>query len=257
MRQIMPMQSIGVLAESELSPSARLVAVMLMYHVNRKNGLCYPSISTLASDCGCQPTTVKKALAELKALGFISWETKQLPKMSTRVNHYNMLFAHWSESDQCNDQTNDWSFDRSFDQSPDRSPDRSISGHNPIEPIEPIEPKKSPHTPQGGRRAASEEYSDDFELFWHEYPNHNSGKKKAYTAFKRALKKVSLAEILKSLDEHKKSSQWTKDGGEYIPHATTWLNGERWTVKMNVLDDGREIDEDGIVWTGRKYICKN
>lgn len=151
MRQIMPMQSLGVLAESELSPSARLVAVMLMYHVNRKNGLCYPSISTLASDCGCQPTTVKKALAELKALGFISWETKQLPKMSTRVNHYNMLFAHWSESDQCNDQTNDWSFDRSFDQ----SPDRSISGHKPIEPKEPIEPKKTPHTPQGGDSARS------------------------------------------------------------------------------------------------------
>lgn len=120
-----------------------------------------------------------------------------------------------------------------------------------------VDCNNTPHTPQGGRRAASEEYSDDFELFWHEYPNHNSGKKKAYTAFKRALKKVSLAELLKSLDEHKKSSQWTKDGGEYIPHATTWLNGERWTVKMNVLDDGREIDEDGIVWTGRKYLCKN
>ena len=120
-----------------------------------------------------------------------------------------------------------------------------------------INEENTPHTPQGGRGAASEEYSDDFELFWHEYPNHNSGKKKAYTAFKRALKKVSLAELLKSLDEHKKSSQWTKDGGEYIPHATTWLNGERWTVEMGVLDDGREVDEDGIVWTGRKYLCKN
>lgn len=115
----------------------------------------------------------------------------------------------------------------------------------------------TPHTPQGGRGAASEEYSDDFELFWHEYPNHNSGKKKAYAAFKRALKKISLAELLKSVDAHKKSSQWTKDGGAYIPHATTWLNGERWTVEMGVLDDGREVDEDGIVWTGRKYLCKN
>ena len=120
-----------------------------------------------------------------------------------------------------------------------------------------INEENTPHTPQGGRGAASEEYSDDFELFWHEYPNHNSGKKKAYTAFKRALKKVSFAEMLKSLDAHKKSSQWTKDGGAYIPHATTWLNGERWTVEMGVLDDGREVDEDGIVWTGRKYLCKN
>lgn len=152
MRQIMPMKSIGVLAESELSPSARLVAVMLMHHVNRKNGLCYPSVSTLASDCGCQPTTIKKALAELKDLGFINWETKQLPRVSTRVNHYSLLFAHWSEYGQWNDQSPDQSFDRSFDRSPDQSPDRSISGHNPIEPIE---PKKTPHTPQGGDSASS------------------------------------------------------------------------------------------------------
>ena len=163
MRQIMPMQSIGVLAESELSPSARLVAVMLMHHVNRKNGLCYPSVSTLASDCGCQPTTIKKALAELKDLGFINWETKQLPRVSTRVNHYSLLFAHWSDSDQSNDQWNDqsndqWndqSPDRSPDRSPDQSPDRSISGHNPIEPKEPIEPKNTPLTPQGGDSARS------------------------------------------------------------------------------------------------------
>ena len=37
---------------------------------------------------------------------------------------------------------------------------------------------------------------------------------------------------MRSLDAHKRSSQWTKDGGAYIPHATTWLNGERWTVEL-------------------------
>lgn len=115
----------------------------------------------------------------------------------------------------------------------------------------------TPLTPQGGKCAVAEEYSDDFELFWREYPNHNSGKKKAYSAFKRALKKATLAELLKSLDAHKKSSQWTKDGGAYIPHATTWLNGERWTVELGRLDDGRFVDEDGIIWSGTKYVCNN
>ena len=119
------------------------------------------------------------------------------------------------------------------------------------------EEDNTPLTPQGGRRAVVEEYSDEFELFWREYPNHNSGKKKAYSAFKRALKKATLAELLKSLDAHKKSSQWTKDGGAYIPHATTWLNGERWTVELGRLDDGRFVDEDGIVWSGTKYVCNN
>ena len=120
-----------------------------------------------------------------------------------------------------------------------------------------VDCNNTPPTPQGGMRAVAEEYSDDFELFWREYPNHNSGKKKAYSAFKRALKKATLAELLKSLDAHKKSSQWTKDGGAYIPHATTWLNGERWTVELGRLDDGRFVDEDGIIWSGTKYVCNN
>lgn len=127
MSQLLPIQSIGILAESELSTSARLVAVMLMYHVNRKNGLCYPSISTLALDCGCQPTTIKKALSELKELGFVEWETKILPRTSTRVNHYNLLFAHWSENGQWNDQP--------YDQSNDQPSGRSNIGHKPIKPI--------------------------------------------------------------------------------------------------------------------------
>ena len=128
MKQILPIQSIGVLAESELSSSARLVAVMLMYHVNRKTGFCFPSVATLAADCGCQPATVKKALSELRESGFITWETKQIPKSSTRANHYNLSFAHWSNIGQCNDQSNslcdsqcnDWSNDWSNDQLNDR-----------------------------------------------------------------------------------------------------------------------------------------
>lgn len=114
----------------------------------------------------------------------------------------------------------------------------SVKSENPKEAkrseanINEEEKINTPHIPQGGVRAASEEYSDDFELFWREYPNHNSGKKKAYASYKRALKKTTLADIMKSLDAHKKSSQWTKDGGAYIPHATTWLNGERWTVEL-------------------------
>lgn len=94
-----------------------------------------------------------------------------------------------------------------------------------------IEKINTPHTPQGDS-VSKEEYSDEFEIFWREYPNKNSGKKKAYSSFKTAMKKTTLAELMRSLDAHKRSSQWTKDDGKFIPHATTWLNGERWTVEL-------------------------
>lgn len=118
--------------------------------------------------------------------------------------------------------------------------------------------QNTPLTPQRGKRAAKKDYSEEFELFWREYPNHKSGKPNAYSAFCKAREKTDLETILKSVEEHKKSSQWTKNDGDYIPHATTWLNQQRWTAEVETqLSDGRFIDEDGIVWSGTKYVCKN
>ncbi|MNH08813.1 hypothetical protein D3C79_682460 [compost metagenome] len=28
------------------------------------------------------------------------------------------------------------------------------------------------------------------------------------------------------------STDWTKDGGQFIPHAATWLNGKRWEDEL-------------------------
>jgi DNA replication protein DnaC len=37
---------------------------------------------------------------------------------------------------------------------------------------------------------------------------------------------------MNSLNKYKKSPQWTKDGGQFIPHAATWLNQERWNDEL-------------------------
>ena len=31
-----------------------------------------------------------------------------------------------------------------------------------------------------------------------------------------------------AIEKQKKSAQWTKNDGQFIPHPTTWLNGKRW-----------------------------
>ena len=50
-----------------------------------------------------------------------------------------------------------------------------------------------------------------------------------------------LIEILAAIDIQKRSVQWTKDSGQFIPHPATWLNGERWSDSVEV-----EIEDDGI-----------
>jgi hypothetical protein len=73
-----------------------------------------------------------------------------------------------------------------------------------------------------------------FELFWSQYPNKTS-KKKASEKWFNLFKALTGAEADKlssevtvGLERAKKSSQWQKDNGQYIPHPTTWLNQERW-----------------------------
>lgn len=69
---------------------------------------------------------------------------------------------------------------------------------------------------------------DGFEEFWSAYPN-KVGKKHAVTWWKKNKPSAELQEkVQKTLKVLKMSEQWTKDGGQYIPHPTTWLNRGGW-----------------------------
>jgi hypothetical protein len=53
---------------------------------------------------------------------------------------------------------------------------------------------------------------------------------------------------LDAVAEHKRSAQWSKDNGQYIPHAATWLNGKRWEdnltpEKGSYANGKRQLDE--------------
>ena len=65
----------------------------------------------------------------------------------------------------------------------------------------------------------------DFDTFWNEYPR-KIGKAAALKAWIKHKPDIDL--VLKALEWQKKSAQWFKNNGLYIPHASTWLNGSRW-----------------------------
>lgn len=70
-------------------------------------------------------------------------------------------------------------------------------------------------------------HHEDFDRFWAAYPR-RVGKGKARKAFEKAIKTTTLAAMLDALAWQRNQPQWVKDGGEYVPHPTTWLNQERW-----------------------------
>ena len=67
-----------------------------------------------------------------------------------------------------------------------------------------------------------------FEEFWNVYPK-RSAKQDAIKAWKKLKVDETLFQtIVAAIERQKKSSQWQEDGGKYIPHPATWLNGHRW-----------------------------
>lgn len=71
----------------------------------------------------------------------------------------------------------------------------------------------------------AQQYAPEFEAFWREYPR-KIGKGSAYKAWGKL--KPPLEICLSTLKWQKKTDQWLRDNGQYIPHPATWLNQRRW-----------------------------
>lgn len=93
---------------------------------------------------------------------------------------------------------------------------------------------------------ARDSYPEEFMRLWGVYPR-KDGKGAAFRAWK--AQRPPEAAVVAALGWQRKSDQWTKDGGRFIPHLATYLNGRRWQDEPTVLrivagprvpvDDGR------------------
>lgn len=116
---------------------------------------------------------------------------------------------------------------------------RGVS-YPPSEP--PLEPSPSsssssssskyPQTPKGAKRSNVHGFPPGFESFWSAYPR-KTAKDAALKAYARAAPDEALqAVILSAINRHKSSDQWQRDSGQFVPHASTWLNGRRWADEV-------------------------
>ena len=73
---------------------------------------------------------------------------------------------------------------------------------------------------------------EGFEQFWKLYPKKKS-RKDAVKAWAKLKPNEELHQtLITALGSHCVSEDWTKDQGRYIPNASTWINGERWTDEL-------------------------
>lgn len=71
-------------------------------------------------------------------------------------------------------------------------------------------------------------YSEDFLLFWKEYPK-KVGKGEAFRQWKKSrLTRADIADILNALKWQKRSSAWINSSGRFIPNPSTYISQRRW-----------------------------
>jgi len=114
-----------------------------------------------------------------------------------------------------------------------------------VEVVEPAAPPTLPLKPPLKKKASIDGDEALFDEFWQGYP-----KKSAKPVARRAWDKLGVdallsAQIVQAVENFKRTEQWMKDGGQFIPMPATWLNQRRW-------ED--EIEISGEVGTGARDI---
>ncbi len=196
------------------NPLRKLVLVKLADNASDQ-GECWPSYQHIADQCEIGRSTVKLHIRELEKAGFLRREYRR----KGELNQSNVFHL---------------SLDGGADHAPGGgAPDNPPgAGDNPgggagaaPRTSHSLEPVKEPKT----LYASEVELAEAFEVFWKLYPN----KKAKANARKSWMKLKPSAELrqtlMTALGSHRLSRDWTKDDGQYVPMASTWLNGERWT----------------------------
>lgn len=206
-----------------LKPAAKIVLYWLADHHNGETGMCFPSLKTLAKECEMDVATVKRHLVSLEQSGLIERNRRQRENGSQTSTQYSL---HLVEPLAQN------------------APPPSAKCASPLA-------QKQPPLNLGNNNLGNElsKINDHFEDFWAAYPR-KVAKGNARKAFAAAMKKATIEEISAGLN--KQLAALSKKERQYIPHASTWLNGERWNDEPTDKDEPkRHATIDAIAFAAR------
>lgn len=199
------------------NPLRKLVLVKLADNASDQ-GECWPSYQHIADQCEIGRSTVKLHIRELEKAGFLRREYRRKGELN-QSNVFHLSLDSGAAS-------------ALGGGAPDNPPG---AGDNPgggagaaPRTSHSSEPVKEPKT-----LCASEvEMAEAFEVFWKLYPN-KKAKANARKAWEKLKPSADLRQtLMTALGNHRLSRDWVKDDGQYVPMASTWLNGERWTDEL-------------------------
>lgn len=86
------------------------------------------------------------------------------------------------------------------------------------------------------RQVSAPKYHPEwFETLWKLYPN-GRNRKAACKAWDKLKPDRELCRFMfQSIRLQLRGEDWARDGGRYVPHFSSWLNGQRWTDEVRLV----------------------
>ena len=109
------------------------------------------------------------------------------------------------------------------------SPGGSVEAEKVTATLEDKPSKSGPRSPFKSKRQ-----EQLFDEFWAQYPKKRSKGQAERTWVKIKPDEQLFKAILDGLERAKTSVEWQKDGGQYIPYPSTWLNAKGWEDECDI-----------------------
>ena len=95
-----------------------------------------------------------------------------------------------------------------------------------------VEKEEPPIAPEGAPEEKQDAQERRFAEFWEAYPK-KVGKKDALSKWSRLKPDADLFErIMRAVTNAKKSAEWKRENGRFIPNPSTWINQGRWDDEL-------------------------
>lgn len=202
----------GVRYDKRLAPMERILYAEITALAQR-DGSCWAKTSYFCELYEVAESTVYRWLSNLQKCGYISTEPMRNKGMivGRRISLISQPAPYSQKSEDVLSKMRGPSSQKQEDYN--RKNNKNINNT-------PLPPK--------GECDATSHSEKLFETFWAAYPK-KADKKKARRAWAK-LKHLDklFPQLMKALEAQKQSEQWNRNGGNYIPLPSTWLNGERW-----------------------------
>jgi hypothetical protein len=207
------------------------------YWTGPKRGWVEESFEDMAKGMGWSTKTVQRTIEELESKSYIEVDraTNQYELTRIRIDKFDV--EHPTPAVDKSVQSSDGGVDRGVDSGMDKSVQGSVHSSASIS-----QSNQDLQAPKNAKKYRSKEKDfnpltplkggcDGFEDFWFEYPK-KVAKQKTLRAWNK-IKPPEVPAILASVETFKKTEQWRRDGGRFIPYPTTFLNDRRWEDEVS------------------------